>query len=620
MKKTKLFAMMSIILAMGLAACGGSKSSQEPAKSSSEPAPSSQVQPSSEPSTPSTSAPTPSTSAPTPSSSSSARPSSSTQPSSSAQPSSSTQPSSSSVAPDSSSSQPASSSEVPPEPVAAVNVSSVTIAKKENNIFLQISGTVENIAAADFLWALGLEHTGAASGGDSKEGFILGAAEFAAENYVLPATISNDGTFLFEYDLTGLETFVAGSYFITAAVKDYGPVTIGNTKPDIELLDANYRFYFRNDISNKLTICADELPPLALTEASIIKEDGKIWAKIGGEVSSAAITQEVLDGYDTFIQFQSVGNGWGNTKKSKEDGGYHWKLEGTKAFLYADVTFFQVGYNYNTHLNAKSNTQANCKMEVNIDEHYNIEKEDGVWVDYEVFSDLTASGSDQSKFWGNLGFRVTAGKDPSVHYHEMETVETKQNSQGKDVKLEKCTANDFNRIVLGATEGKLNGQEDGKAGKLKKTASYEFEVNITTAADLTVELVIGRSDSHYERHMFNEAKWNEANPDNQVTLPSQSPDKTTEDDWRYTVEVSNDGGNTYTPFAITNMQTPKEANNGVNPSGTFYYSFVNNLVLKNGTNLIRITRNNIGYASVFAGELRLEFATGTVALADAPAA
>ena len=155
---------------------------------------------------------------------------------------------------------------------------------------------------------------------------------------------------------------------------------------------------------------------------------------------------------------------------------------------------------------------------------------------------------------------------------------------------------------------------------MKKTASYEFEVNITTAADLTVELVIGRSDSHYERHMFNEAKWNEANPDNQVTLPSQSPDKTTEDDWRYTVEVSNDGGNTYTPFAITNMQTPKEANNGVNPSGTFYYSFVNNLVLKNGTNLIRITRNNIGYASVFAGELRLEFATGTVALADAPAA
>ena len=496
---------MSVILAMGLAACGGTKSSGQPEPSKSAD-PSSQVTPSSSSATPSSTTPAPSSSSSAaPSSSSSARPSSS---SSSSAPSSS---SSSAPSSSSSSSVEPSSSSLPPDPVAAVTVSGLALVKKENNVFLQINGTAENIAAADFLWALALEHTGAASGGDSQEGFILGAATFGDEDYVLPATLNNDGSFVFEYDLSGLDTFVAGSYFISAAVKDYGAVTIGSNKPDIEVLDANYRFYFRNDISNKLTVCADELPPLALTEASIVKDDGKIWAKIGGEVSSEAITQDVLDGYDTFIQFQSVENGWGTTKKSKADGGYYWKLEGKKAFLYADVTFFQVNYNYNTHLNVKSNTQANCKMDVSIDEHYNIEKEDGVWVDYEVFSDLTASGSDQSKFWGNLGFRVKAGKDPSVHYHEYsETPDVTTPAGDNYIATEayNCTG-DCNTSVLRwsaldfdvtksterSTAAPEGNRQSGKAIRFSSTPNYDggdvtklgchIVYNVKIAADVT---------------------------------------------------------------------------------------------------------------------------------------
>lgn len=309
----------------------------------------------------------------------------------------------------------------------AVTVSAVTIAKKENNIVLQINGTSANIAAADFVWALALEHTGTNSGGDGKEGYILGGAEFAAEDYVLPATLNADGSFAFEYDLSALATMEAGSYFINAGVKGLATaVSIGNTKPDIELTDANYRFYFRNDIGQRLTICADELPPLHLTDATIVKEDGKIYAKIGGEVSSSAITQAVLDTYQSFVQFQNTSN-WGLTKLTADD--YSWKLEGNKAFLYADVTFFTAGGNYNTHLNVKDpNTQANCKMETNIDEHYNVQKDENTWLDIEVFSDLTASGSDQSKFWGNLGFKVKNGVDPDapvVHTHTFGDAQTK---------------------------------------------------------------------------------------------------------------------------------------------------------------------------------------------------
>ena len=151
MKKQKLFAMMTVILAMGLAACGGKTSSKESEKpSSAEPTPSSQVTPSS------------SSEAPKPSSSSSAPQSSQSTP----------QPSSSSSAPASSSSQPASSSSevTPPEPVKAVTVSSVNLVAKESKVYLQLVGTATEYTAAEFKWALALQHAGAAGGGRDGEG------------------------------------------------------------------------------------------------------------------------------------------------------------------------------------------------------------------------------------------------------------------------------------------------------------------------------------------------------------------------------------------------------------------------------------------------------------------
>lgn len=376
----------------------------------------------------------------------------------------------------------------------AVNISAITVIKESDNAKLQISGSAENIAAADFLWALGLEHTGSASGGDGKTGFIVGAAEFQAADYVLPATLNNDGSFVFKYDLTALTTFVAGSYFITVGVKDLGALTYNVSKPEIEILDANFRYYFRNDISNKLTVCADELPPLAFTEATIVQKDNKLWAKVGGEVSSAAITQDVLDGYDSFVNFQNTSN-WSNTKRNKADGQYEWKLEGTKAYIYIDVTFFEVGGNYNTHLNVKENTQANCKMEVEINEHYNVKKDESTWLDINVYSKPSASG--QSDFWGNLGFKVTKGTDPDAHVHQWDAKTTTINSDGKVITPVECAGcqkvgariavKDFSSYTKTA-DGTDQPEITGNSFKFEGNSNIVYKIVVTKAGEYSLAI------------------------------------------------------------------------------------------------------------------------------------
>lgn len=579
MKKSKFFALTTVLLALGLVACGEKKSDAPATKSE---APVSQQAPVSSEAAPVSSEPAPTSQG------------------------------------GGQTSQGGGATSVEPPVTKAVTVSSFGLSKKtDNKVYMTVAGTSAGFTGNELKFALALAHTGDVTGGDQKTGYAVGGETFADADYSIQATLGNEGAFTLEYNLSDVAN-IGGSYFITLGVKGIEEIATPTTHDDVELLDATYRFYYRNDISNKLTLHADEIPPLSFTEASIVTEDGKIWAKIGG-TAKAGLTQAELDGYDTFIQFQQVGGSWSKTRLSKADGQFKWKLESTKAFLYADVSWWNAGANYNTHLNVKYGSEANCKMEVALDQHYNVQNAAGNWLDINVYSNPQASGSDQSEFWGNLGFKVTAGVEPGVHVHTLEEVGTKANSNGKNVKLEKCADDGYRRISMNATEGVVGGNGQEKTGKLNKGGYYDYEINLNTTADLTnVALVIGRNDSHYERHMFNEAIWNRDHPDATVALPSRSPDTVEEDEWRYKIEVINNGVST--EFPITNMQTPKEANGGNNPSGTFYFAF-GSVTLKNGTNILRITRNNIGYSAVFNGDLRLDFETNaTVALADAPAA
>ena len=307
----------------------------------------------------------------------------------------------------------------------AVTVSSVDLVAKENKVYLQLVGTAENYTSAEFLWALALQHAGAAGSGDASEEFILGTtAEFAEADFTLPATLNADGTYVFEYNLSDVTGMGPGLYTIHARVKGLeANLAVGTVNNGATLKDAANRYYMRADVNSQNTIAVDALPPVDITEVSIVTdaETGKIYAKIGGE-AGAGITQEVLDGYDTFIQFQKI-DAWTNTRLTKVDGegNYHfyWKLEGTKAFLFADVSFFTGSWDqeqsgntthhdsssYNTHLNVTTGAQADCKLEVALDANFQVKNEAGADININVVSKPGATA--QADIWGNLGFIVT---------------------------------------------------------------------------------------------------------------------------------------------------------------------------------------------------------------------
>lgn len=378
MKKRNFLMMAAILFGMTLAACGGKPASEEkPVDSSPIPATTEeQPQPSSE----------------------EPQPSSEQQSSSEQQQSSSEQQTTSEA------------------PVAkAVAVSSVDLALKENKAYLQIKGTAEGYTSAEFLWALALMATD--NNGTASEDFILGGATFADADYNLPATLNNDGSFVFEYNLSDIAAMKPGLFTILAAVKGLeGNLDVGAVNDGVRVKDAVNRYYIRGDVGNKNTIAVDELPPIEFTEASIVvDENGVPWAKVGGETSC---TQEELDAFDSYIGLQNTSN-WQSTRRTKADGQYYYKVEGTKAYVYFDVSFFEGsvynagnqsqaasfgGRGYNTHLNVKANQQADLKMDVAIDEHYIVTNAAGKLIDINVIARPGATA--QADFWGNLGFSV----------------------------------------------------------------------------------------------------------------------------------------------------------------------------------------------------------------------
>ena len=487
MKKRNFLMMAALLFGMTLAACGG-----KPAEPSSE-------------------APQPSTSeVPQPSSSEEPQPSSSEAP----QPSSSEAPQpSSSEAP-----QP-SSSEEPPSTEKAVTVTSVNLIAKENKVYLQLAGAAENYTAAEFKWALALQHAGQAGAGDGKTTYILGTtAEFVDADYTLDATLNADGSYVFEYNLSTIEGLEAGIYTIHAGVKGLAAnLAVGTVNNAASLKDGTYRFYIRADVNNQNSIAVDELPPVTITEASVVMgEDGKAWAKIGGEADES-ITQEVLDSFDSFVQFQQVGGSWTNTRRYKtgtyiipgswgrpdtelvvEEDQYYWKKEGNKAYLYADVSFFAAGSNYNTHLNARHPEQADLKMEVALDEHCVMTNANGVKLDVNVVAVPGASAQDD--FWGNLGWKVTAWKDPSAHVHTLVDGTPENNSDGFAVTPFSCSG--CNKVGAKMAVASFTGNADPTKTDYKhdnnttvtykiiapKAGDYELKIGAFVANNRTKDL------------------------------------------------------------------------------------------------------------------------------------
>lgn len=297
-------------------------------------------------------------------------------------------------------------------PTPTISVSSTDVSAKEGKVYLQVTGVARNFDQANFKWALSLQHI-ANESLDPLDTYILGGATFADADYNTPVTIGENGAFTFEYSLSDVATMEPGMYKITTGPKGY-LVDVGSTTSGLNAKDGNFRYYLRHDeeVNDTNTLVVDALPPISLEEATVIKIGDVMYAKVGGALKSG-ITQETLDGYDSFVQFQQVGGRWTNTRRTKADGQFYYQVEseGAKAYIYIDINFFAADTNYNTHLNITENKQADAKMDVAIDQHYYYKNGSGVLLDINVYANPNAASDDSTEFWGNLGFKVTAAPE-----------------------------------------------------------------------------------------------------------------------------------------------------------------------------------------------------------------
>ena len=505
MKKRNFLMMAALLFGMTLAACGPT-----PAEPSSEEQPGqSTVEPGSTEEQPSTSeAPQPSTSeAPQPSTSETPQPS---------------------------------SSEEPPAPAKAAEITSVDLAAKEGKVYLQLVGTATGYTSAEFLWALALQHAGAAGAGDAGTAFVLGTtAEFVDADYKLPATLNNDGTFLFEYNLSDVPGMEAGLLTIHAGIKGLAEnLAMGTTNNGASLKDAVNRYYIRADVNSQNTLAVDELPPVTFSEASIVMDNGKAWAKIGG-VAGEGITQAMLDSFDSFVQFQQVGGSWTNTRRYKAgtytiqvqvgwgqyeeqelvvaEDQYYWKLEGTKAYVYADVSFFAAGSNYNTHLNARHPNQADLKMEVALDGKFEMTNADGADLDVNIVAVPGATA--QADFWGNLGFKVTQHVEPVAPLHNLQPVEHTVGEGESAVTIQKCADDDYYEVAWNAqaatdkngfdTNGKLSGNDSGYV-EYKVYSPVAQKVRLFSTMSFNTSNQYKRSDGTGDQSIWHDYKSSEA--------------------------------------------------------------------------------------------------------------
>lgn len=308
-------------------------------------------------------------------------------------------------------SQSTSTSSVAPKP--SLSVASLGVASKDGKAYLEIKGTAKNFKAEDFKWALSIQHAGLEKY-DASTDYILGAASFTDADYKHEVAIDDKGAFTFSYCLSDIQGVAAGFYRIAGGPKGH-LIDVGATNDGLKAKDASFRYYIRNDeeVESVNTLIVEALPPFALAEASVIKDEaGKIWAKVGGDLK-AGITQEILDGYNSYVEWENTNN-WSRTKLSKANGQFYYKVEGNKAYLYADISSFAANANYNTHLNVTENKNGDAKMDAAIDAHYIYPNSKGAMLDINVYSNPNASTSDKAEFWGNLGFKVTAAAAGAV--------------------------------------------------------------------------------------------------------------------------------------------------------------------------------------------------------------
>ena len=381
MKKIKLFAVVSTILAMGLVACNGPKSETKPSESS----PSSEPAPSTTTPAPSTSTPAPSTSTPAPSTSGG----------------------------DQSTSAPVEEGQM------AVNA--LDVVTESNKVYLKISGTISGFANADAMkMALGLLDAAPAQGAEAE--WLFGSATPADADYKLAPTVNN-GAFELKVDVSTITNVKAGMFTIYVGPKGaYAAIsTTGVQMGSGKGIFNGYRWYIRGD---KGALAMDELPPLGLTE-SFIKVEGEgenaaVYHYIGGALNTAKLTEADFLAKHPYVQYEACVNWKTNVMGSSEKTDLVTTVvENGKAYIKTNITSLP-NETYNIKFNLAEDKDADIKMDEIIDMR---DESDQVIFNghaYAVYADSTKT--EKADIYGNCGLYIS-------HAHTWTRGEQVENSE-----------------------------------------------------------------------------------------------------------------------------------------------------------------------------------------------
>ncbi|MCQ2772357.1 MAG: hypothetical protein MJ238_03670, partial [Bacilli bacterium] len=292
-----------------------------------------------------------------------------------------------------------------------VTYDGIDLVAEADKAMIKITGTMENVKAANRNMAFALAHKKVDSVDAGDGGFLVGSETPADADYKYVPTVAADGKFEVKIDVSTV-TLAAGAYSVYAGPKGfYSDITatlkgqtngstagsqIGGTK----VKSNGYKLYFRDDVN---ALIADELPPVELAEAFFEAgtgaDEGKTFVLIGGTLSCSEVD---FKAYTPFLQFQNTSS-WTNTRLDNQEGMVEMVVRGDKGYVKANISSLAPG-NYNTHLNIKSNSQADCKMDVELNTKETPFVNAGK--DYAVYSNPAAS--QPNEFWGNLGVIVSA--------------------------------------------------------------------------------------------------------------------------------------------------------------------------------------------------------------------
>ncbi len=442
----KLSALMLLSATMILASCGKPAESK-PAES--KPAETtSQVETESKPeSVPSTPAPS------TPVASSSQAPASSSTPAAS-----SSKPASSSSKPVASSSQaPASSST--PTVTGTVAVATVDLVVESNVAYLKVTGTIDGLTGNAAKFALGLKHKTDASGGvtDPLDGeWLVGSETPAAADYKFVPTIAN-GSFEVKLSLAGI-TWAKGAYEMYVGPQGhYEKIDLQQADYGAGSVKANgLKMILRGD---RDLIYAEELPPVLLTESTVVVEEEKAILKVGGELGSATEAEFLALTVKVTAERQ-VG---GYNKSVIDAAKVTTAVEGTKGYVKIDVTALGVG-GYQIKLGFDGTSAPNTVMEC---DSYDM-RETPTVVGTKGFAPYFAAGTnDADHLYGCCGLFVS-------HIHNMVRGDK---LEGSDVYPVACPDNDLSYYEMDLAD--LTGAATTVGNDKKMNSGKYATFNIT---------------------------------------------------------------------------------------------------------------------------------------------